>query len=50
MAKKKAVKKINKSAIDGRFATEKDLGEHPDTTYKQTVHPKPKKKQPKKDS
>ena len=30
-------KKINKSAVDGKFVSEKYLEKHPKETYKQTV-------------
>lgn len=36
-AKKKATAKVNRSAIDGKFVTEADAKQHPDTTIKQTV-------------
>lgn len=38
-----ATKKVNKSAKDGRFVTDKAVKKSPNTTYKQTVPKKGKK-------
>jgi len=35
---------VDKSAITGKFVSEKDLKAHPKTTYKQTVIVPPRKK------
>lgn len=37
MAKKTTTKKVNKSAIDGKFVSNEEIERHPKTTFRETV-------------
>jgi len=39
-----ATKKVNKSAVDGKFVSNAEVKKNPQKTYKQTVPTKPSKK------